>query len=1337
MKTLKKNTSRKNTSRKNTSSKKKLFMKNVKYYSRKNKISKIRKMRGGDGSGTRLFRMFNRGSNKAIEKIKPATELSIVSRIMKVDDIEIKVSIKEDIIQTLLSKLLESRKTLSTFTLSNTNMTQQDIISIIGALLKNTNLTELNISKFPNIFDERSIQAIISLLKFNDTITLLDISNNDFSVYGLKEILDVLKDNTTITSLNISNCKHAIEDANISALRDILKENKIITTLDISNNNFSVSGLKEILDVLKDNTKITSLNISNCKHANKDAAISALRGILKENKIITSLNIGNNNFGYEEALYFSEELRNNNTLISLNISNNSFNTMKPESTQREENLIKKKPSFKDGLSRILNSIGNSQTLTELDISGNLDDIEIEAIILKILYNNMFIRLNKLNISNIGSVFLDVKLFYNFLKGIKNNKTLISLNISENWFIEDKLNLKYLGYAVEINTRLNSINHLKYLGNVLQSNTTLKLIDISCKKSLSSNIEPHDIISMSSSIAIIISNIIEKNNSLTDFYFNNQIINEKKVIEPILKALKNNYTIIDMHYTSNQEMNTLLDRNKKLKKENDRKKKEEILSKYNIIVNDGVFNKEVSKLILDSIINKTSSINISSHNISDAGAFALAEALKVNTLFTALIMNNNNISDAGTSAIAEALKVNTPLTTLIIINNNIGNSAISAIAEALKVNKTLTTLIMNNNNIGNDGAQALAQALGTDGNKTLKTLDISINKINNMGIEAIIEMLKTNTSLTSLNISSNVINNEIVFPLAEALKVNETLTTLDITHNNIGIEGTEILEEALKVNTTLIKIDIHEHTNILDQNINSIDYKWKDRKKYILKKNIKLELFIPKLTPTLLNLPIDDSIVDTINYIKEIMKFKYKNKSKNNTDESLFNEYVKQLTLSNKYFNTLIRINYNAGNKAIKTIIESEKYLINLHGSISNRIFKLPDNINIVFVSPVRYMVCMAFFISKANIEKYFDEYLKNPYCIKNTKIKKLFSDSLIYYGGQYCIDLNLYRVKLEEHVTGIHYMKRTRVNDSVTYKIKDPYLYSAGNLNHLTLSEFLESGKDSFNNKFNNTGIKYTILLTSCRESLYLDKSKNNNETRENSEDLLVFYEQILKGLNEKICYDNKDEHNGNNKVENIYTYYKNCKSNKIYMEPDISQMQKERTNISKKGKIRSRNNSNINNTSVLINTNMKEHEIKSLIESIESIDINDITKQKKIFNNIFDILDMNIYKFTTKYIIPADMKLKIKIIKYIFKTNYLLLFEFLIHCQKSIKTVNYGNSVSNSVDDLFFLRFMFDNIKELQGLDISNLNYPLGYNDSKILLFIQDKLKNNKLTSSSSLNNN
>ena len=79
------------------------------------------------------------------------------------------------------------------------------------------------------------------------------------------------------------------------------------------------------------------------------------------------------------------------------------------------------------------------------------------------------------------------------------------------------------------------------------------------------------------------------------------------------------------------------------------------------------------------------LNLNDIKISDAGAKALAEALKVNTALQKLGLDSNKISDEGAKALAEALKVNTALQVLGLDQNKISD----AVKQQIKTDKRET------------------------------------------------------------------------------------------------------------------------------------------------------------------------------------------------------------------------------------------------------------------------------------------------------------------------------------------------------------------------------------------------------------------------------------------------------------------------------------------------------------------------------------------------------------------------------------------------------------------------------------------------------------------------
>ena len=98
---------------------------------------------------------------------------------------------------------------------------------------------------------------------------------------------------------------------------------------------------------------------------------------------------------------------------------------------------------------------------------------------------------------------------------------------------------------------------------------------------------------------------------------------------------------------------------------------------------------------------------------------IAEALKINTTLTTLLLNNNRINSSETIAIAKALEINNTLTTLNFSYNDVGYHGAKAIAEAVKINKTLTLLDLRCCGISQNWSKIIAEALET--NTTIKII----------------------------------------------------------------------------------------------------------------------------------------------------------------------------------------------------------------------------------------------------------------------------------------------------------------------------------------------------------------------------------------------------------------------------------------------------------------------------------------------------------------------------------------------------------------------------------------------------------------------------------------
>ena len=170
-----------------------------------------------------------------------------------------------------------------------------------------------------------------------------------------------------------------------------------------------------------------------------------------------------------------------------------------------------------------------------------------------------------------------------------------------------------------------------------------------------------------------------------------------------------------------------------RKKEEQKRKEDILK---IIPRDA--SDRLKQAIGDIVHNKVKELYLYSNNISDEGAKALAEALKVNTALHRLDLYSNKISDEGAKALAEVLKVNTALRALHLAYNNISDEGAKALTESLKVNKALQELYLHSNNISDAVKQQIVRELKKN---CLETITVDCNKKPSVSDEILAEMEK--------------------------------------------------------------------------------------------------------------------------------------------------------------------------------------------------------------------------------------------------------------------------------------------------------------------------------------------------------------------------------------------------------------------------------------------------------------------------------------------------------------------------------------------------------------------------------------------------------------------
>ena len=608
------------------------------------------------------------------------------------------------------------------------------------------------------------------------------------------------------------------------------------------------------------------------------------------------------------------------------------------------------------------------------------------------------------------------------------------------------------------------------------------------------------------------------------------------------------------------------------------------------------------------------------------------------------------------------------------------------------------------------------------NKNISKLNIMESNITDESMKILSDELKNNKTLTTLDFRSNNITDKGASYLVEALNMNKSIESMNLIYNNLtDITGTLILDLLESNNNITINDITLLRNNISDKIIQSIDNTLRSRT-YIIK------LFTPRLSslPEMNEPSEHDIIKNKIEFMKTIIEF-------NEESKMSFDKKIKQLFYNDFFFNIVIKNNYDSGIQKIQTLdrIDESNVIskVSLHGKTLSSFFKLPKNVNIVFLSPVSYITCGVDLEYTRYIESNIEGFLKNPSCFNKNYFFKLLSESVIYYGGQYCINTRLSQTE-HDHVTGIQIYDK----DTKQFSKNSDFFIDKSKSFYISLDLFIKKYFSNMNNKH----INYTIFFTSCRELEY-QSDKNN----------LVFYENTIKLLNYSIYYDyNFNTINKITELNNYKEHYKNvCISNVTHFDLNESdsllhtQLNKNNNNI-KQNNLKSSQKINITDASKIYLTDYTTHvyskffnkdDIKTENDKpyiyvkniIEFIDNNQDLPKNKLYEGLYSIflkwktqlIDSNSSIHNTGSKFNKSSLVYFNLIKYIVKPK--LFLEFIFYYLNII----YMNDTTSKYIYMRILNILIKNVPEINILDEIIINQPIHYDGFEIILEI---LKNN-----------
>ncbi|XP_034128470.1 serine-rich adhesin for platelets isoform X2 [Drosophila guanche] len=170
--------------------------------------------------------------------------------------------------------------------------------------------------------------------------------------------------------------------------------------------------------------------------------------------------------------------------------------------------------------------------------------------------------------------------------------------------------------------------------------------------------------------------------------------------------------------------------------------------------------------------------------------------------TSLDGNNSNNSTANDPDFAEKLTK----------NDTLSRRQLAEAANLEAANRSpsgLKALTMWNNNLTKDCASSVAELL--EKTISLELLNIGKNCLSNDFVSTIKESLTKNTTLTTLGLQSAHLSAKGIETLASILSFggNSKLQRIDIRDNKLEVESLNIIAEVLKSNKTLTQIDIND------------------------------------------------------------------------------------------------------------------------------------------------------------------------------------------------------------------------------------------------------------------------------------------------------------------------------------------------------------------------------------------------------------------------------------------------------------------------------------------------------------------------------------------------
>ena len=394
----------------------------------------------------------------------------------------------------------------------------------------------------------------------------------------------------------------------------------------------------------------------------------------------------------------------------------------------------------------------------------------------ILVGFIVTRLESLEIKNDAAVYS----FLRLLLAMKSLISLRSLKITKAVFRKDLIDLlveflKENNTLTSLSLESESYYYFDPIVNTLKENSTLTSLRLNT---------PYSYVYSLTAVA----NMLKVNKILTQLYLEPVHIRGKDLIE-MAAALRENTTLKTLAILYSYREENAINVFSEALKEN------KSLTELIIAINFPEENPQVETNFIDSIGNHMTKLDLSGSELTDAGALALADKIKLNQL-KSLSIANSKIGNASINLI-DALFPNTSLVEFQFSNDVMffGLDELVAWSNVLLYNKTLKSLTIRDIGFMDwDATCILFECLRH--NMTLTSLDLEGAHIGDDPkiFSAFLDVIKYNKDLTKLNLTDNHIDTKEKLDLVlDALNQNRTLVELDLSRNGLSEETKEELK----------------------------------------------------------------------------------------------------------------------------------------------------------------------------------------------------------------------------------------------------------------------------------------------------------------------------------------------------------------------------------------------------------------------------------------------------------------------------------------------------------------------------------------------------------------